>query len=631
MFDSILYVISFSMLLMTLFIYKKNDKKINGVSYFIFCLLLVWCYEAIAAGVINLVNVPINLFSVSVCDFVASVILLILFMKKGRQKQEYYWKYEDFIAVAVITMGALISAYYRFGGWFEVFRFKTGDGANHLVLAEEVIRNGNINSMFFQKLRDSIMLSLMQPILGTTSYYKVYLAFQTFLFALSGVTFWAVIEDTLESLSKKVIGLVLVIIYMLGYPLNNLLYGFTYWGTSILLIALIFYLFKEYKKENISFRNLMIVTFFVNAAICVCYVYFAPVVFGAQFLYIWSERKKNWKEKIIYTFFPLFLAGVFCIVYVYFGIFSGVFSSKTVAEETEQIAIEKTEQAVAEETEQAAIEETEQTQIEKEEMSGWEDWDGSLVSGFAIPGLSYFDLYSNFVLLIPFLCIYFWNIFSKRITDEYTLMTVLTLAYIGVQFLLCLKGFISIYYFSKNYNLLWFLCFAIMVKIIAELDSSQKQFFIAYGIMCGILFSGTLLHVDERLRDRDPNMCLPERSSAYYDIISKNLDIVTDRYNEIKMSPLEQELCNEAAKLTKAGYSVAWVADRSRFDDFYAITNQIPDWRYDLEVEYSKVENRQVDYALVSRDKYGVDCNVEYVDNQNRIFENAYGYIIEVR
>lgn len=647
MFGSIIYVISFSILLILLFIYKKNEKKVNGISYFVFSLLLVWCYEAVTAGLVNLANIPINLLSVSVCDFVASVILLIVFMKKGRQKQEYYWKYEDFVAIAVVTFIAVMIAYYRFDGWFEIFRFKTGDGANHLVFAEDVIRTGNIDSMFFQKLRDSLLLSLIEPVLGTTCYYKIFLAFQTFLFALSGVTFWALIEDTLESLSKKVIGLVLVIIYMLGYPLNNLLYGFTYWGTSILLITLIIYLFKEYKKENISFRNLMIVAFFLNAAICVCYVYFAPIVFGAQFIYVWAERKNYRKEKILYTIFPLFLAGVFCIVYIYFGMFSSVFSAKVVVEEagqtaieeteqaaveeTGQTAIEKTEQAVAEETEQAAIEETEQTQIEKEEMSGWEDWDGSLVSGFAIPGIAYFDLYSNFVLLIPFLCIYFWNIHIKRRTDEYTLMTILTLAYIGVQFLLCLKGFISIYYFSKNYNLLWFLCFAIMVKVIAELDSSQKQFLIAYGIMCGILFSGTLLHVDERLRDRDPNMCLPERSSAYYDIISKNLDTVTDRYNEIKMSPLEQELCNEAAKLTKAGYSVAWVADRSRFDDFYAITNQIPDWRYDLEVEYSKVENRLVDYALVSRDKYGVDCDEEYVDNQKRVFENDYGYIIEVR
>ena len=609
MFASVLYVVSFSILLILLFIYKKNEKKVNGVSYFVFCLLLVWCYEAVAAGLINLVNVPINLINVSVCDLVASVILLILFMKKGRQKQVYYWKYEDFIAIVVIILIVLAVAYCRFGGWFEVFRFKTGDGSNHLVFAEEVLRTGNIDAMFFQKLRDSILLSMVTPILGTTYYYKVFLAFQVFLFALSGITFWGLIEDELNSLVKKIVGLVLVIIYMLGYPLNNLLYGFTYWGTSILLIALIIYLFKEYKKENISFRNLMIAAFFVNAAICVCYVYFAPVVFGAQFLYIWTERKRYWKEKFLYTMFPLFLAGVFCIIYIYFGMFSSMFSAKATIEEKEQVAVEE---VIA---------------VEQEEKNG----SGTIALGLATHGISYFDLYSNYVLLIPFLIMYFWNIYDKRRMDEYTLMAVLTLAYVGIQFVLCLKGFISLYYFSKNYNLLWFLCFAIMVKVIAELESSQKQFLIAYGIMCGILFSGTLLHVDERLRDRNPNMCLPERSSAYYDIISKNLDTVTDRYNEVKMSPLEQELCNEAAKLTKAGYSVAWVADRSRFDDFYAITNQIPDWKYDLEVEYSKVENKEVDYALVSRDKYGVFCNEEYVDNQKRVFENDYGYIIEVR
>ena len=170
-----------------------------------------------------------------------------------------------------------------------------------------------------------------------------------------------------------------------------------------------------------------------------------------------------------------------------------------------------------------------------------------------------------------------------------------------------------------------------MIRVIANTEKTQNQFLIAYGLMCSILFAGTLIHVDERLRERDSSMTLEDRAAAYFNLVSTNLDTVTDRYNEIKMSPLEQELCNEAAKLTKEGYSVAWVCEWSRFDDFYAITNQIPTWTWDLEEEYSKVDNKQVDYALVSRYKNGVYCDEEYVDNQKRVFENDYGYIIEVR
>ena len=647
---SIVYFISFSVLLILLFNYKKNEKKVNGFSYFIFCFLLVWCYEAVGAGLLNLFSVPINLFSVAICNIVATATLWILHKRNGMQKQQYYWECKDFIVAAVITIATLVIAYSRFGGWFEVFRFKSGDGSIHLMWAEEVVRTGKINSMYFQKLRDSLMLMFITPFLGTISYYKVFLAFQTFLFALSGITFWALIEDRLNSLPRKIVGAVLTIVYMLGYPLNNMMYGFTYWGTSILLIAFIIYLFKVYRNNNISFNQLMIVAFFANTALCVCYVYFAPVVFGCQFLFIWGERKGYWKEKILYTVFPLFLAGVLCIVYVYFGIFSGVVSEKTqVAEVETAIEVEdatKVEDAVEVESTAKVEISTEietgaevkaDTEVETsaelkteptpEEVT-LEEWDGSITTGLAINGLSYYDLYSNFVLLIPFILLYFWNVISKRKTDEYTLMTILT---VGIQFILYLMGYISLYYYNKNYNLLWLLCFAIMARVIADMDNSQNQFLIAYGIMCSILFAGTLIHVDERLRERDSSMCLDERASAYFDLISANLDTVTDRYNSVKMSPLEQELCNEAAKLTKEGYSVAWVSEQPRFDDFYAITNQIPTWTWDLQMEYSLVENKQVDYALVSRNKNGVYCNEEYVDNQNRVFENAYGYIIEVK
>lgn len=606
---SILYFISFNVLLILLFGYKKNEKRVNGISYFVFSFLLVWCYEAVSAGLLNLTHIPINLISVSICDIIAIVALSIVYIKSGKERQEYYWDYKDFIVIAVVLVVALLIAYSRYSGWFEVFRFKSGDGSIHLMWAEDVVRTEKIEAMYFQKMRDGLNLMFITPFLGVLYYYKAFLAFQTFLFALSGITFWTLIGEELKSLPKKVIGFILTIIYMVGYPLNNMLYGFTYWGTSILLITLILYLFKEHRSNNISFLHLMIAVFFANTALCVCYVYFAPVLFGAQFLYIWSERKSCWKEKAIYTTFPLFLAGILCIVYIYFGMFTGISTLEPEAFESEGV--------------ESVI-----TETEKEETGGF---DGSILSGLALPGVSYYDLYSNFVLLIPFVLIYLWNMLCKRKVDEYILVFILTVGYIGIQFLLYLMGYISLYYYNKNYNLLWLLCFAIMVRVIASTEKTQNQFLISYGLMCSILFAGTLIHVDEKLRERDSSMCLQERSAAYFNLISTNLDTVTDRYNEIKMSSLEQELCNEAAKLTKAGYSVAWVCDWPRFDDFYAITNQIPTWTWDLAVEYSMVENKEVDYALVRRNKEDVYCVPEYVDNQKRVYENAYGYIIEVR
>lgn len=627
MLGTVLYLITFSALLFFLFNYKKTENSINGVSYFIFSFLLVWCYEAVAAGLLNLIHIPINLISVSICDIVAAAVLAIIHIKSGKEKQEYYWDYKDFIAIAVVLIVALVIAYSRYGGWFEVFRFKSGDGANHLVMAESVVRAEKIDAMYFQKFRDAIALNFFAPFLGIVNYYKIFLASQTFLFALGGITFWALIEEELKTWSHKVIGLVLTIIYMLGYPLNNMLYGFTYWGTSILLITFLLYIFREYKKNNISFGKLMLIAFWVNTSLCVCYVYFAPVVFGAQFIYIWYEKKIFVKEKLWYTAFPLFISGVFCIIYVCFGLFTPVASSKKEVNDNQKAGYEnviEAEDVEVDNQESKNLAESESGESEKTENTR------GVTFRLSMYGLSYYDLYSNFVLLVPFVFVYLWDVFRKRKFDEYILAILLTVGYIGVQFILYLMGYISLYYYNKNYNLLWLLCFAIMIRVISNTEKSQNQFLIAYGLTCAMLLAGTLIHVDEKLKERDKDLCLGDRAGAYFNLISTNLDVVTDRYNEIKMSPGEQELCNIAAELTQSGYSVAWVAEWPRFDDFYAITNQKTNWKYDLEEEYSKVENKTVDYALVSRNKNGVYCDAEYVDNQKRIFENWYGYIIEV-
>ena len=190
MFDSILYFISFSAILILLFTYKKNEKSVNGVSYLVFSFLLVWCYEAVGAGLLNLLNIPINLISITTCNVIAAAVVLVLYKRYGKQKQQYYWECKDFVVVTVCIMVALLIAYLRFGGWFEIFRFKSGDGSIHLMWAENVVRTGKIESMYFQRLRDALLLMFVTPFMGTTLYYKAFLAFQTFLFALSGITFW---------------------------------------------------------------------------------------------------------------------------------------------------------------------------------------------------------------------------------------------------------------------------------------------------------------------------------------------------------------------------------------------------------------------------------------------------------
>ena len=115
---------------------------------------------------------------------------------------------------------------------------------------------------------------------------------------------------------QKILPLVFSLIYMLGYPLNALLSGFSYLQMGLnIIICIIFVMQQKIKQE---YRDILI--FFLTFGIMFSYYYFAPVVFLTIFIQMIVEIKKR-KEKIfsvkniLSMVVSLILPGMFGIIY----------------------------------------------------------------------------------------------------------------------------------------------------------------------------------------------------------------------------------------------------------------------------------------------------------------------------
>ena len=112
----------------------------------------------------------------------------------------------------------------------------------------------------------------------------------------------------------------LIIICILGYPLNNLIFGFHYLGISILITLILFYLIERinFKKKN---QYLIISIILFSFSIFTSYYMFVPIAYGScglYYLYKWFPKKEITLKKsikyIVVTLCISFLIGLYMYI-----------------------------------------------------------------------------------------------------------------------------------------------------------------------------------------------------------------------------------------------------------------------------------------------------------------------------
>ena len=319
--NCICYIISILAIFILFLILKKSENKIDILPSVIVTFMCLLAYQVVICLLFSVITIPITLVNLSICNVIFSMLLIFYLKKKGLQK--FSITKTDIIVTFVIMLVASFIIYKDVGN-LERIRYYSTDASIHYISAREFYENDKMLNQTQETetskqmipiayINVGILFKAFEPFVGEMNFYKIFLLFDSIIFCFSGILFYFIIKEKVNKKWQIVLGTIITIIYLIGYPLNNLLNGFYYLGIGCLMISSIIYI-MTYLNNNI------LCNFLLNTGVIFSYTLFAPVVYLAIFLW---EGYNNYKENhkiltkqfIINTIITLVIPGIMAIIF----------------------------------------------------------------------------------------------------------------------------------------------------------------------------------------------------------------------------------------------------------------------------------------------------------------------------
>lgn len=596
---NLIYVLTIVLIMILhILIYKKEEKQ-NLLKWIGISIAILLCYNIFICVIMSFINIKSTLISLSVVNLIVSLLLGIK-IYKDKKIQKYEINKMDIIAVITMCIITIIMVINQYGIPINVKNGIT-DATVHYFVADEFYHNSMLlykgNSDIFNLwkvdffmpgayINTGILFKIFSGIISETYFCQLFFIFDISIWYLSGILMYTLLSKNRKTERQKILPLIFSLVYMLGYPLNSLLSGYSYLSVALNMILAIIIVMQE----NVNKYYKWILMFFLNFGIFFTYYFFAPVVYFSIFLQIIVEIKKNKqkifsKETIINILYTLILPGIFGVLY--FLVFQFVkFGTNPVTNSADIIAI---------------------------------------------PG----EIYSNFITnIIIFLVLEIYYIIysiknkENNISNKMLIITIIfmVLLFIGKKF-----GVVSEYYYFKSYYLLWIplICVAFnAIKILLEKGKTIKIItYVGIAIYCvGIILAFTL-----------------SKEIAIFDVYNENnslinLDLKVVSYEELNILEYYNKNINtNTDKLDSDTYMCIPKLERGKEIWIYAITRNAYNY-IDLSFgELTKDLQQYIDSekkycVLLKEDYFGdydkIDEKIEQ-NNLKVLFRNEAGIVLE--
>ncbi|MBR2658727.1 hypothetical protein IKD57_02400 [Candidatus Saccharibacteria bacterium] len=446
MITKLVFILSYLVFFAGLTIFKKTDQKLNIVRYLIFQIMLTMIFNVVLMTILYLFGVGMApMFASSVLGIVGVVLTIIALKKKQFQKYEFRWI--DLVASLLIAGVAFAVGIKLFGPDLHL-AYNNADPAVHFFMTQDALINGNHSSMFFNEINNALAINGMS-IFTDSSFlnYKLYIIIEICMLAFSGLMFYTLVSQWAKKNTHNLICAVIAIFYLLGYSLNNTIYGFGYLGVAVTLICFTIILCKSLWDGIIGlkkFMPLMSMCAFCNA---MCYVLFAPLVWLiiAAIVFCYGRKNKFKFKKILLVETAIFALPLILVIKFYYFDFLL----------------------------------TEQMDVENQIRTN---------------GAHYAYYIKNAILFLP-MAIYalIQNIRKKKsfVTTFFFIswMIFFVLSVIAREF-----GMISPYYCSKMYHVAWLVTFIMSADGTVQLLQRIPKTVIAYGVVVSALIASAFFN-----------------------------------------------------------------------------------------------------------------------------------------
>ena len=420
----LLYFISLLIFSAGFFRIQKSEQRLSGILFLGITILSYMLVNTVLAGIYGLIGVPICVYTISLPVMILGGILLAY---SKNHVQEYVFSKNDKIVLCFLVVLTLCF----WVGYFRCklpIRYVSVDASVHCRWAKQIALQHTLNSnLFFGYVNDGLFMEALLTITGINGFYHSFAFMRIVDFFLVGLLFYSLICDLCVTRYQKIADIVVTTFYIFGYPLYALMFGFVYFGDAVTIICLILLLLKMYETAELKHQWILIMMNLSLFGIFTTYTMFVPGVFLGVFIDVLTVQEKLGKKIIsIESISELLKVFIFpCVL----GMAHAYVNLKEIS-------------------------------------SG---------GGISNDGGKYFDLYSNFVLLAPFVLSSLIKRCKRHQFDGVFWMFVTTIAFTGLFLAGSWIGVVSTYYLSKMYNIIWLLCFVMMMEEIVELSRYNKE------------------------------------------------------------------------------------------------------------------------------------------------------------
>lgn len=577
---SIIFILIELYLLLQILLLKKSDEKQSIVKWSIISIVFIMCFHAVFTGLFSIVKIPINLISIGIIDVLVSVGMTFLNIK---QRQKYYISVYDILAIVFIITVVLFCGFSQFGNDLKSLNFETSDPANHLKYAMNLSLFGKLNSMYLYQLNCSLILSTIIPFLGKlVSVYRIYILCEMLGLFLAGGILYVLLDEFVKTKFSKVISLVLIVIYMLGYPRNSMIFGFGYLSYGVTICGLAIFFTILYLKKKICRKVSMVGLGCSLFGILVSYVMFAPPMFVGIFAAIlWDEikNKKSIKQILMKIILIFIIPGAFGSYFFLVG----TFATKTP------------------------------------------------MDVISMNGYFFIDFFIGALPILPFALAGAIRGITHRKNMVYTFSLFSLLAYMILLFIGGMKGLVSAYYFSKTYYLLYLLLFFGMGYYISTLSKRNFEFIVSYFFVCILVVYMYSNETESKIRDIDNGFNNKVVADVFFSVYKFN-DTKAEKvgidegklqlYDWVNENLSEDDIVPMAAYYVHCFWYEAMTKHRDSEYAYYSINNK--------EGNYLE-EIRKADYIVVDTTSDVYLEYKDYFDSLTKLYQNNSGFVAQIQ
>lgn len=578
---SFFYVVALAACIFGVYRIKKSNKVLYGAVWIPISALLVTCYQCLLAAIGTILHIPVNIISVGMGDLIIAGVLWYFILKK-KKTQSYKYEKTDGIFFVFLLLIVGLFAKERYGLDLHI-HYQTIDPAQHLKCAIDVMKAQRVSAMYYASFHNGLLIEWLAPLRSASKYYQIYILGEVLHFFLAGLTFYAVIRKYMKDKYLKAAGFFVSVVYLFGYPVNSTIFGFSYLGMCVTIIACTIVVTDAYIHEEIT--KWLGITFLSLCCLGVfeCYVLFMPVVFFSILFCVLRNQKKLGKMVSLDTVkvcLGIFLVPtILGLYFTYLGIFGN--GNTTVG------------------------------------------------SAIAQEGGIYKDLFSNFALLLPVALFGYYHLYKeKKNWIVLYLFPCLEIFLLGL-FGLGMFGKVSSYYFYKNYYLLWLIVFVLAFAGITYVEKTNRLLLSLYAITWfGIALVG-MLDIEIRIGQMNPQFVANYNSHAYCDINLFNKAAQSNAaypYEKIELYQYAMDNLSDTKE---------YIPLAGCWEDYFwmeAITGQRNSdfcyWNEGMDSFFERLQ--EVDYVIVLTDGDIYLQYPEYFDSLEKVFENEYGYVAKV-